>query len=269
MVEIFDNIHKIYQYRSPCGELKDYIEFFSESSFEATTRHIANECFSVKLFPSWTPTFWINLGSPYQLFLGENRYFIKPEEDVLILRNTIVERRNLPTDHIFTVKFFPGGLEAIFDINQPKLTDKVVNLSTILPAALIQEVKRVDTFEERMEMLQNFFLSQYRKKSTKEHYFKVVQKAIETYGESNMEFSTAEIAKEMFATNKTIYRYFTNVIGTTPKSYFLVLRARKALSAYVSDKELFSPYDYGYYDMSHFYKDVIKFTGKKLVEHIR
>lgn len=269
MVEIFDNIHKIYQYKAPCEELKDYIEFFSESSFEATSRHIANKCFSVKLFPSWTPTFWINLGAPYQLFLGEKPYFIQSQEDVLILRNTIVERRNLPTDHIFTVKFFPGGLEAIFDINQPRLTDKVVSLSAILPGQLIQEVKKANTFEERMTILQDFFLSLFNKKNNREYYFRIVQKAIETYSGSNMELNNGEIAKEMFATNKTIYRYFTNVIGTTPKNYFSVLRARKALLSYVENKELFSPYDFGYYDMSHFYKEVVKFTGKKLIENFR
>lgn len=267
MVEIFDNIHKIYQYKAPCAELADYIEFFSESSYEATGRYMANQGFTVKLFPSWTPTFWINLGSPYQLFLGQQRYAIQPEEDVLILRNTIVERHNLPTDHIFTVKFSPGGFEAIFGIPQTQLADKVVGLHHVLPFQLIQKVKRISLFEERMELLQNFFLNTYKETKGKSHYFNVVKKAIETYGSGNMEYSNGEIAKELFATNKTIYRYFNNVIGTTPKNYFSTLRARTALSDYVIDRKLFSPYDYGYYDMSHFYKDVVKFTGKKLIEH--
>ena len=56
MVEIFDNIRKIYTFSEACPELADHIEFFSESSFEATKKYIDGEHFSVKMFPSWTPT---------------------------------------------------------------------------------------------------------------------------------------------------------------------------------------------------------------------
>jgi AraC-like DNA-binding protein len=268
MVEIFDNIHKIYQYQAPCGELTDYIEFFSESSPQATREHIADEHFTVRLFPSWTPTFWFNLGSPYRLLIGDKYYSVRSDEDVLLLRDSIVERYNLPSDHIFTIKFSPGGFEAVFGIKQSALGDKLINLATILPAQLIQQIKRVDNFEARINLLQNFFLVQLQKQVRKGHEFRIVQKAIETYYISNMEYNSSEVAKEVFATNKTIYRYFNQVIGTTPKNYFSTIRVRTALQNYVAAQSDFSPYDFGYYDMSHFYKDVVKFTGKKLIENL-
>ncbi len=268
MVEIFDNIHKIYQYQAPCGELAEYIEFFSESSSQATLEHIANEQFNVRLFPSWTPTFWFNLGSPYQLLISDKLYSVQSDDDVLLLRNSIVERYNHPTDHIFTVKFSPGGFESIFGIKQSALGETLINLATLLPTQLIQQIKRIDNFEERVILLQNFFLNKCKKQPNQEHYFRTVQKAIETYHISNMEFNSSEVAREVFATNKTIYRYFNQVIGTTPKNYFSILRVRTALQNYVADKSDFSPYDFGYYDMSHFYKDVVKFTGRKLIDNL-
>jgi len=268
MVEIFDNIHKIYQYQSPCGELADYIEFFSESSSQATSQYIAGSHFNVRLFPSWTPTFWINLGSPYQLTVGNKHYAVRADEDVLLLRETIVERCNLPSDHIFTVKFSPGGFEAVLGIQQSALEGKLLNLAEIIPAQILQNIKRVDNFEERVGLLQNFFLTQLHQQAIQKHYFKTVYKAIETYHISNMEFNSSEIAKEVFATNKTIYRYFNKVIGTTPKNYFSILRVRTALQNYIANRIAFSPYDFGYYDMSHFYKDVVKFTGKRLIENL-
>jgi AraC-like DNA-binding protein len=268
MVEIFDNIHKIYQYQAPCEELADYIEFFSESSPQATKEYIFNKHFNVRLFPSWTPTFWINLGSPYQLLIGSKSYDIQSDDDVLLLRSSITERCNLPTDHIFTVKFSPGGFEAIFGIKQSALGDIPVNLITVLPAKLIRQIKRMDNFEERTNMMQNFLLSIITKPANQNHYFKTVHKAIETYHISNMEYNSSEVAKELFATNKTIYRYFNQVVGTTPKNYFSTIRVRKALQNYVANKPDFSPYDFGYYDMSHFYKDVIKFTGRKLIDNL-
>ncbi|MBS1503041.1 MAG: helix-turn-helix domain-containing protein [Bacteroidetes bacterium] len=75
------------------------------------------------------------------------------------------------------------------------------------------------------------------------------------------------MAERMFVSSKTINRYFNRVVGISPKSYFSILRARTALTSYVIHKKDFNPYEFGYYDMSHFYKEVVGFTGKKLIEH--
>jgi len=265
MVEIFQNIRKIYTFQQPCPELAEHIEFFSESSIEATRQHIAGESFSVKMFPSWTPTFYINLGEPYEMTVGNKRYFINADEDVLILRNSIVERYNTPTDNIFTVKFYPGGLEAVLGIKQNMLIDKVVNLGKVLPAGLLRSLKLLHSFDERVELMQNFFLTSYRKKQ--DYYLKFVRDTIDTYAGTGWQFNNSDLAEKMFTTSKTINRYFNNVIGTSPKNYFSILRARTALTGYVNSKPQFMPFDYGYYDMSHFYKEVVKFTGQKLVEN--
>lgn len=264
MVEIFDDIRKIYNFSAPCPELSNYIEFFSESSFEETYKCVADNCFTVKMFPSWTPTFYINLGSPYYLSIGKVLHLVSADDDVLILRDSIVERHNLPTDHIFTVKFFPGGLEAVFGINQTKFISRIVDLKTILPSQLLYNVKTAATFEKKVELLQRFFLESCKTKVNHDYYLKFVQSTIETYKSGKMQFNNSEVAEKMFATSKTINRYFLNVIGTAPKNYFSIMRARNALTAYVENKKYFDPSDYGYYDMSHFYKEVVKFTGQKL-----
>ncbi|MFC5412367.1 helix-turn-helix domain-containing protein [Larkinella bovis] len=268
MTEIFENIRKLYQFHVPDNELADFIEFFSESSATETFRHVANNRFNIRMFPSWTPTFYINLGEPYQLSVGPRNYQIGSRTDVLILRNTLVERYNLPTDHILTVKFFPGGLEAVLGINQAQLADQVVNLETVLPPALLQHIKQRAVFEERLELLQQFFLEQFRLRKKTDHYRTIVTDTIGTFGASGMELKTGQLADQLFVTSKTINRYFSRVIGTPPKTYLATVRTRAALTAYVADKKAFTPYDYGYFDMSHFYKDVIKFTGRTLRENI-
>ncbi len=264
MVEIFENIRKIYTFRAPCAELANHIVFFSESSMEATRQHIGGESFSVKMFPSWTPTFYINLGQPYEIAVGNKHYFINADEDILILRNSIVERYNTPTDNIFTVKFYPGGLEAVLKIKQHLLIDKVVNLNKILPVGLLQNIKQPGSFDERVKLMQGFFLINYRDKQ--DYYLKFVRGAIDTYTDNGLEFNNSELAEKMFTTSKTLNRYFNNVIGTSPKNYFSGIRVRTALTGYVNGREQFTPFDYGYYDMSHFYKDVVKFTGERLTK---
>lgn len=264
LVEIFDNIRKLYRFEDPCEELADYIEFFSETSLDATHHYVGSREFTVRLFPSYTPTIWINLGSPYQIKNGNKWHLIDQHTDILLLRNDIVERKNLPTDNIFTVKFYPGGFEAVFDIEQRKIGSDIVNINTLIPSGIIRKAKRMDCFRDRLAFLQNYFLSLLNRKFADNHLYKKVVDAVNTYNLSGLSCNNRQVATEMAMTDKTLYRYFKNLIGTPPKQYFSIVRARTALTAYVADKNLFSPFDYGYYDMSHFYKEVVKFTGEKL-----
>ncbi|MDO3626941.1 helix-turn-helix domain-containing protein [Mucilaginibacter sp. BT774] len=268
MVEIFDNIRKIYTFTDACPELAEHIEFFSESSVEFTQKYIGNSNFSVKMFPSWTPTFYINLGAPYLIAVGQRQHCINVDQDILILRDSIVERFNTPSDNIFTVKFYPGGLEAVLGISQLKCVNRRVDLDAILPAKLLSQIKKPITFAERCELMQDYLLASFKERQQKDYYLRFVRDCISNYGVSDMQMSIGEMAERMFVTSKTINRYFNRVVGISPKNYFSVVRARIALTYYVNHKTDFTPFDFGYYDMSHFYKEVVRFTGKKLIEHV-
>lgn len=264
MVEIFQNIRQVYDFVLPCEELAEYVEFFSETSLEKTRLHFERTPFAVKMFASWTPTFYFNLGTPYYIDLAQVRYRVKADEDILIIRNDAVERHNLPTDNIFTVKFYPGGLEAVLGVSQVKLTDQIIPLTRVLPRSLLAKIKQPLTFAERTDLMQRHLLSAYRQNKNQDHYLAMVNDAIGEYQATGLQLNTSAIAERLFITSKAINRYFHRVVGTSPKHYFSILRARTALTAFVADKAGFSPFDYGYCDASHFRKDVAKFTGQKL-----
>jgi AraC-like DNA-binding protein len=264
MTEIFDNIRKLYDFSPPCPELGEHIEFFSESSADATRAFTHNSCFNVKMFASWTPTFWLNLGPAYNLCMGNKQYRIPEGMDVLLIRNDIVERLNQPTDHIFTVKFFPGGLEAILDIDQSRLQNRIVDLKQIISPAILQQVKEGDHFAGRMQILQQFFLGLLNKKKQRDNYVQFVQDTIAYYEQGELKYNVNELSDRLFTTSKTITRYFNKVIGTSPRQYFNILRGRTALSGWVADRRSFDPTAFGYYDPSHFYKEMNKFTGQPL-----
>jgi len=102
MVEIFNDIRKVHQFAAPCDELTAHIEFFSESMPPAENllgNNLTPGFKSVKMFPSYTPTFWINLGAPYYLSVANKMHLIKAGDDILVLRDTSVEKLN----------FFPAG----------------------------------------------------------------------------------------------------------------------------------------------------------------
>lgn len=271
MVEIFNDIRKVHRFAAPCEELAPHIEFFSESmppnSWTFPGGNLSAEFKSVKMFPSYTPTFWINLGTPYYLSVANKTHLIKAGDDILVLRDTSVEKFKQPTDHIFTVKFLPGGLEAVLGINQAQLIGQVINLNTILPPAFLTKIKQPLNFDERLALMQNFLASKY-KRTHNDYYLQFVTDCIENYNAAGMQINTSQMAEKMFVTSKTINRYFNKVVGTSPKNYFSIMRTRVALTAYVNQKEVFTPFDFGYYDMSHFYKDVVKFTGQKVTQNV-
>lgn len=264
MVEIYDNIRKLYQFNPPCAELAPHIEFFSETSLEAMHYYVGEAPFTVRLFPSYTPTIWLNLGTPYHLKSGNGVHWVDADTDVLLLRSDIVERRNLPTDNIFTVKFNPGGFEAIFGIPQQKIGQEVIHVQEVIPDTLLRKLKRLDGFDSRMRLLESFLLDKLVQNRERLHYLQCVQDTIDAFCASGMQLNNYELASRQYMTEKTFYRYFTQVIGASPKHFFATLRARTALTGYITHKEAFSATTYGYYDMSHFYKDVVKFTGRRI-----
>ena len=92
----------------------------------------------------------------------------------------------------------------------------------------------------------------------------LVHDAIGEYQASGLQLQTCAVAERLFVTSKTINRYFHRVVGLPPKQYFSIVRARTALTAFVTNPGGFAPFEYGYYDMSHFNKEVLKFTGQTL-----
>jgi AraC-like DNA-binding protein len=267
MTEIFDDIRKLYLFRTPCPELAEYIEFFSETSLEATSHHIKEDKFSVKLFPSFTPTIWLNMGAPYQLMNEGKVIRVEKSSDILVLRSTTLERKNLPTDNIFTIKFLPMGFEAIFGISQAEIGDGIVNADEILGADVIRKVKGLQTLTDKSLFLEKFLLEKLQKNFQDKFYVESIKKSIQLFSQFGMESRLNELASQLHLSEKTFYRYFQKAIGTNPKDFFLVTRCREALSFYKKDKNSFSPYDFGYYDFAHFSKEVKRFTGSNLTQN--
>jgi AraC-like DNA-binding protein len=261
MVEIFQDIRQPYDFVRPCAELAPYVEFYSQSAPERMAQPTASAPWSTHMFASWTPTCYLNLGPAYLIDLARTRYTVQASEDILLLRNTPVTRHRLATDNLFTLKFYPGGLEAVLGVNQVQFTDRLLPLTQVLPASLLAQLKQPLSFAERVDVLEQFLVRAFRQPS---YYVRLVHDAIGEYQSSSLQLNTSAVAERLFLTSKTINRYFHRVVGTSPSQYFALLRARTALTAFVADPLTFAPSDHGYYDRSHFAKAVQQFTGQPL-----
>lgn len=264
MKEIFDDIRKLYTFREACPELRGYIDFFSETSLEATRQFIHTDRFSIRLFPSFTPTIWLNMGSPYQL-LNENKSFeVDKSRDILVLRSTMLERINLATDNIFTIKFKPLGFEAIFGFSQARIGNEILAASEVLGMSIIRKIKNLGTLSEKVALVEFFLLDKLRDNIKNGNYLSYVKQSIETFSIFGLDFKLSKLAAQLCISEKTLYRSFSNAVGTNPKKFLVLTRCRAALTAYKKSPSTFSPFDFGYYDFGHFSKDVKNFTGSSL-----
>ncbi len=223
--------------------------------------------FSIKMFKSWTPTFWINLGPSYSLVLNGITHRIKANSAIAVTRNVTSERLNHPADYLFTVKFYPGALKHLIDVDLTKLRSGLVELNELLPGCLIQQIRSVKCFEQRVSLIEQFVLQKMSNKKATDHYTNLVMQTICFYDENGMKFNINELTFKTFTTSKTLRRYFERVIGISPKQYFESVRLRTSLSSFLSDRKSFNPVEYGYYDSSHFYRSVAGFTGERIADH--
>jgi AraC-like DNA-binding protein len=269
MVEIFQNIRHFYDFARPCEELANYVEFFAEQSTTRIQARVGQATEAATMFASWTPTIYINLGAPYALHLGRTRYHVRAGEDVLLIRDDATTRYKQPGDNLFTVKFYPGGLQAVLGVSQVPLANQLIDLRRVLPLPLLTQLKQPLTFAERTDLMQQYLLRAFKRGQRPDHYCSMVHDAIGEYAASGLQLNTSGVAERLFLTSKSLNRYFHRVVGTSPKQYFSVLRARTALTAFVAQPHDFAPFDYGYWDRSHFEKAVRLLTGRKLIEQLR
>jgi AraC-like DNA-binding protein len=266
LTEIFDNIRQLYRFKKPAPELEEYIEFFSESDPAATEKLIGDRPFSIKLFPSYTPTVWINLGTNYTLKSAGQTDWVDKDKPILVLRSNTLERVNSPQDHIFTIKFKPCGFEAIFGIPQSRLGQQLHDASALFGIDIHQKIVELGEFERRMAYFETLFLERLHKTKKEQFIMEKINVAIEQYLFSGMELKTAALAQQTYLTEKSLYRYFVNNVGTNPRNYLNNVRIRASLEKYLYDRPNFSVHDFGFYDLSHFYRSYEHFTGQKFAE---
>ncbi|MBB3840172.1 AraC-like DNA-binding protein [Runella defluvii] len=264
MIEIFDNIRKLYDFARPCVELADFVEFYSETSPQSVERHIDTESFSVKLFPSFTPTLWINLGEEYYLKGLNSNHSIAKNRDVLVLRGETLERIVRYNDRIFTIKFHPLGFERIFGYSQARIGEGKFGADDILGENTVQKLKAMSGLGEKVKWIEAILLHTFHQNKKSSYYLTPLQQSIEQYIQSDFSSKMHQISTSLCLTEKTFYRQFQSVIGTNPRYFFSILRCRSALTCYQNDRANFSPFAYGYYDWGHFSKEIQVFTGQKL-----
>jgi AraC-like DNA-binding protein len=256
-----DHFRKKYKYFIPTGDAASFIECFWETDFgpgEGKNEFIFSDC----ILPSVGTTILLNLGTPYLLEIGREQLTI--DRDVWYSRLATVRSTHFSGNRIFAIRMqsniFIG--QSIYNYLG---TGKVFNVENVLDKLIIQRIKETGSFEKRCEIVLEYLLARISRKQITAHAATSIQEAIFSFNSLLKDrLSVSDVSKEVNCTTKTLGRYFEKYVGAGPKKCFRILRFRKAIEHYAVNASTFSIYDYGYFDYSHFYREVKDFTGCNL-----
>jgi hypothetical protein len=253
IVEFYNTkfLQQNYIFREPEGAMKNYIEFYWQ------TNYLANEQFTVKTFPRLGSTVLFNLGSPFEIKKRVSEGEVN--EPVYYLRDSPITSIHYPGNRIFGIQF---------KINLPVMlknkcradTGSIYYLNTFFEKELITAIQQQDDFMARIEKIERYLLNRLTTKH--ESKADTVNSILLDFMNHIEEVKTiGGLCNNNFCTIKTAERYFSECLGISPKKAISVLRSRKALNTYINNRDKFKPHLLGYYDNSHFHRELKEFTS--------
>ncbi|HUR10839.1 MAG TPA: hypothetical protein VM012_05695 [Flavitalea sp.] len=257
------NYHRSY---APAG-LDHFIDFFWETDFTHLWQ-LYPDGFSDALFPNIGYTYLINLGTPFVMQLGEKSFDMKT--DGFLPRHTSLECFHQTGNQLFGIKFRISPIIFEKKINFSEYKGYIFPLAYLLERDIINRVKTVRSFQERVDLLINYYQEIVNKYSGSLRHVHVVREILdECFRKNKFDTSVEEFAKKYKVSIRTLQRYFEMTTGITSKKSLQIMRIRKATAHLATAPETFHFSLYGYYDHSHFYKHLKQFLQKKTINALQ
>jgi AraC-like DNA-binding protein len=272
-IEFFhsDHFENNYHRVPPPAALSPLIDFFWETKFEHLWEQYPRG-FSDAQFPNIGYTYIINLGTPFVMQVNEKKFPVKT--DCFLPRYNAIECFHKPGNHLLGIKFrtSPVILEKKVDFSEYK--EYIFPLSYLMDHHVIDRVKNASGFDERVNILSDYFLSLVNKYQGSLHPVNIVSGILDKIFQQNaFTVSLEALASEHAIAARTLQRYFEKCTGINGKQALQIMRIRKATAHLANSPKDFHYSQYGYYDHSHFYKHLKQFlqqnTLKNLQPHTR
>lgn len=268
-VEFIDTGHfaDFYYRKKAAASLSLFIDFFWETDFGSLWDEHP-EGFSDVLFPNTGYTYLINLGTAFVMQVGEKKFPMK--SDGFLPRHQAIECHHRAGNKIFGIKFKTSPIIFEKKINFAEYRESVFPLSYLADPAILKKAKQVDSFEERVALLSEYFNLLIHQYSGSLVPVQIVTRILSDCGKRNdFDTSIEELAKKYQVSTRTLQRYFEVYTGIGTKHVLQIMRIRKAVEKLVESPELFDISEFGYYDHSHFYKHLKQFLHKESLQWLQ
>jgi AraC-like DNA-binding protein len=261
-----DHFENHYHRIPPPEPLSHFIEFFWETRFDELWNQYPTG-FSDAQFANIGYTYILNLGTPFVMQISKKQFTMKT--DGFLPRYNPIECHHQPGNHMFGIKFriSPVILEKKVDFSEYQ--DYIFPLSYLMDAAVLQDVKEADSFEERIAILSAYYTRLLDQHQGPMHPVHLVSDILEQAFQTN-QFNTPieQLAAGKGISSRTLQRYFETCTGISSKQALQIMRIRKATALLANSPGSFDHEQFGYYDHSHFYKHLRQFLeNNTLAKH--
>ncbi len=257
------NYHRV----KPLPELEGFIDFFWETSFDKLFAEHP-EGFSDALFPNIGYTYLINLGTPFIMQVGDQKFNMRT--DGFLPRNRAIECYHQPGNKLFGIKFKISPIIFKTKVNFSEYREYIYPLSYLMEQSVIDNVKRAGSFEERTILLNEYFLSIVKAYTGTWDPIRIVSEILQ-YCERENDFTKTveEFALQYKISARSLHRYFESTTSLSSKKALQLLRIRKAVQQLATNPSEFNYEKYGYYDYSHFCKHLKQFLQKDTLSSLQ
>ena len=264
-VEFFHRDHFEFRYhrRMAKKSISQFIDFFWETDFDSLWQQHP-QGFSDALFPNLGYTYLINLGTPFVMQLEEQKYEIR--SDGFLPRHKYMICHHSPGNKIFGIKFRASPIVFQKKINFFEYREFIYPLAYLIDPIEVQKIKHAKSFVDRVEMISGYYEKIILQHEGSLHFVNVVIDALQRFEESGFNISIEALASHYKVSSRTLQRYFEATTSISSKQAFQILRIRKAIVQLLDHPGSFNPTQFGYYDYSHFYKQLKTFLHHPATE---
>ena len=268
-IEFFhtDHFENNYHRVPPPAALSQFIDIFWETKFDHLWQQYPKG-FSDAQFPNIGYTYIINLGTPFIMQVDDKKFSMKT--DGFLPRYNAIECFHKPGNHLFGIKFRISPVIFQKKINFAEYKHYIFPLSYLLDHVVIDGIKQATSFDERINILSNYFLAVLSKYDGSLQHVAIVSEILDSYfKENDFTVSLETLAARQQISLRTLQRYFEKCTGISSKQALQVMRIRKAVAHLAHSPKDFHYSLYGYYDHSHFYKHLKQFLQENTVKNLR
>lgn len=261
----------VIKYKKPTAFFVDFVEHFWEK-FTPIDQKIDYETETV--LPENYLNLTFSLGTSYFRCAEDSQLFKPLQTPQLAAIHTKQNfYKHQPGNHIFGVKFRPGGLYPFTKSDFSELTDISLDLELIFGSKvniLAEELHQLPDFERRIQRMEIFLLQCFIERNLSK--FQFIKTAINILSSKNTGADIASLTVQLNTNYKTLSRTFYEVVGIPPKQFAQIRRFESALSLLFSHTDLMTytdiGYKTGYYDQAHFIREFKKFANQTPTEYL-
>ncbi len=172
-------------------------------------------------------------------------------------KDTVPFELNKRTDFM-GVRLKPSAFSILFGVNTDKIMDHPIPFFEIDKYGYLEKILNTINVNERLNIFRDYLLEKIKNSS-----FNQTIKIIDKLYESPQEQNAVKIAKDYGYHERKLYRIFKANYGVSPKVMLNILRLHFCLTLLIDNEMTLIDITNmcGFYDQSHFIKEIKKYTG--------